>query len=101
MLKHQNLLLFTLFIASAYMLITTGLLSAAEPLHLIDKNLKESMSTFQTIALSITGIALVGVAVAGAFTQLNKAVLLNIFFIIILIAGATLFVDWIAGFIKK
>ncbi len=74
--------------------------SAGDPLAMVEKNVKDGITTFQLIALSIAGLSLVITGVAGAFGRLDTNKMLGIFVAIIVIAGAVLFVDWISGWIK-
>jgi hypothetical protein len=74
--------------------------SAGDPLAMVEKNVKDGITTFQLIALSIAGLSLVITGVAGAFGRLDTNKMLGIFVAIIVIAGAVLFVNWIAGWIK-
>lgn len=74
--------------------------SAGDPLKLINDGIKGGVSTFQVIALSIAGLALIVTALGGAFGRLDINRMLQLFSAIIIIAGAVLLVDWISGFIK-
>ncbi|MDR0484289.1 MAG: TrbC/VirB2 family protein [Alphaproteobacteria bacterium] len=98
--KTLSLLQFLLIIGLAMLYPSLGFSAGSDPLNLVNDNLSKGVSTFQLIALTIAGVALIVTALAGAFGRLDVNRMLQIFAAIILIAGATMFISWIAGLVK-
>jgi hypothetical protein len=102
MLNNKNFItIFQVFLVLGLVALIPSLgFSAGDPLKMVNDNLEKGVTTFQLIALSIAGVSLVVTGVAGAFGRLDSNKMIQIFVAIIVIAGAVLFVNWIAGWIK-
>ncbi len=102
MIKNINYIsIFQIFlilgIVSIVSLCPTLGFGAGDPLVTLNTNLEKSISTFQLVALSIAGVAFIGLVLMGMFTQFNTMKLIQIGAGVFMISVAIMIVDWIAS----